>query len=828
MVKNKANIFPFLLIVGFISLFIIGFWSLSSVLVPMCGLFMLALFKSIRQNKKRIFHLRRIDFLILLIFFIEIIIFLNSSYQANSIFFLYKTIVILLIYVVYHLVINSHNSQKIFFTTISIYGILLGIGTLFFFLTFQFNVTYEGFEDITNFRSLYHPFGSLSNDWTAILLLFLPFIGISFFAFSNHEYLKFVFGSGFFIVCFGIVLSFSRGAYLALFAFLLLLFFLFLYFKIIKAKRLLISATFIAVIFTLMVFTVSQPVQTTIQVSKTTSQVRSIEGRLSTWESSLSIINQHWWLGVGSGNFPLKYVKAKNVAEDTYFTGRVSNSILQLLIEKGITGLTVYSIVVLVIIWTFGRLLVNTKTTNNDKIKAIIMLSILFALAVKEATFSSLFEKDGVLLLVFMLIAISRVHSENVIAIQVRNENLFRAFGVVLCVAILTLCWNKNQHLKEINHIAIALDSIQSQKYHEGLFYIEKSIDLAQNNAHYHNIKALVLQRLADKQLKLSSGIIKPDRYNSEDIINLERIKNEYSISLKLNPEDDLAHHNLAWIYFELNEITETLFHLKQAIKIDPTIAIYQISLGLFSEYNGELEKAFMLYKTAIRNSPELLDSEFYNSLINRYPTKTKTILNDVEKDIRKALNKTDSPIYKARLARILIYNKQLEEAKQMLLDVVSVLPNLNRPWLNLAYLYRDENNEEKMLSSLKRATLLDPNDYLPHIKLAEYYYEKKQMHDALIYYTKTLKRYDLIRSANSVRSKSVYKSSGVPNNIVPNGLLQYTKPRILLDEICQNLAKIYESKGNRRLEKYFNSAKGENKVDVQSILETMRSGRSN
>ncbi len=794
----------------------------------MCGLFMLALFKSIRQNKNIIFHIRRIDFLMLLIFFTEIIIYLNSSYQANTIFFIYKIIAILLIYVVYHLVIDSQNIQNIFFTAVSIYGIILGIGTLFFFLTFQFNVKYEGFQDITNFRSLYHPFGSLSNDWTAILLLFLPFIGISLFAFFKHEYLKFVFGAGFFIVCFGIILSFSRGAYLAVLTFLLFLFILLLYFKIVKVKRLLVYAMFTVIIFASMVFTVSQPVQTTVQISKTTSQVRSIEGRISTWNSSLSIIKQHWWFGVGSGNFPLKYVKAKNVAEDTYFTGRVSNSFLQLFIEKGIIGLLVYFIVALVIVWTFGKLLMNSNSTNVEKFKAVIVLSVIFALAVKESTFSSLFEKDGVLLLVFMLIAISRMHSENVIAIQVRNKNLFSAFALVLFVAIVTLCWRKNQHSKEIIHIAIALDSIQSQKYHEGLFNVEKSIDLAQNNAHYHNIKALVLQRLAGKQLKLCSGIIKPNRYNSEDINNLERIKNEYSISLKLNPEDDLAHHNLGWTYFELNETSDALSHLEQAIKIDPTIANYQISLGLVLEYNGDLEKAFMFYKTAIRNSPELLDSEFYNSLFNRYPTKTKAILNDVEKDIRKALNKTNSPIYKARLAKVLIYKKQLKEAKQMLLDVVSVLPNLNRPWLNLAYIYRDGNNEEKMLSSLKRAILLDPNDYLPNLKLAQHFYENKQMHDALIYYTKTLERYDLIRSSNSFRSQSVYKFGGVPNNLVPTDLLQYTKPRILLDEICQHLAKIYESKENRRLAKYFNSAKGDNKVDVQSILETMRSGRSN
>jgi len=827
MVRAKANIFSFLLIVGFVLLFIIGFWSLSSVIVPLCGLFILALFKSIRQNEKIIFHIRRIDFLTPLIFFTEIIIYLNSSYQANSIFFLYKTIAILLIYVVFHLVSDSQDTQKFFFTAISIYGTMLGIGTLFFFLTFQFNVTYEGFEDITNFRSLYHPFGSLSNDWTAILLLFLPFIGISFFTFSKHEYLKFVIGSGFFIVCYGIILSFSRGAYLALFTFLLFLFFLLLYFKIIEFRRLLIYATFTVIIFTSMVFTVSQPVQTTIQISKTTSQVRSIEGRISTWNSSLSIIKQNWWFGVGSGNFPLKYVKAKNVAEDTYFTGRVSNSILQLLIEKGTIGLIVYSIVVLIIIWTFGKLLMDTSRTKTDKFKAIIVLSGIFALAVKESTFSSLFEKDGVLLLVFMLIAISRVYSENIIIIQVRNKNLFSAFSLVLFVAIVTLCWRKNQHSKEINYIAIALDSIQNQKYHEGLFNVEKSIDLARNNAHYHNIKALTLQRLSDKQLKISCGIIKPDRYNSEDINTLERIKNEYSISLKLNPEDDLAHHNLGWTYFELNEINEALFHFKQAIKIDPTTAIYQISIGLVLEYNGELEKAFMYYKTAIRNSPELLDSEFYNCLFDKYPTNTKAILNDVENEIRRDLDRTNSPIYKARLAKVLIYNLQFEEAKQMLLDVVSVLPNLNRPWLNLACLYQDENNEEKMLDALKRGNLLDSKDYLPNFKLAQYYFENKNMHDALIYYTKTLERYNLIRSSNSVRSQSVYKSSGVPNNIVPTGLLQFTKPRIQLDETRQHLAKIYESKGNMRLAKYFKSAKGD-KVDVQSILETMRSDHSN
>ncbi|MFT7159747.1 MAG: tetratricopeptide (TPR) repeat protein/O-antigen ligase [Bacteroidia bacterium] len=827
MIKQKKTLFDIFLTISFIFLFIIGFWNLSVIFIPLSGLLALALIK-IRELKKQVFNIKMSDIALILIVVAEFAVFISSSYQSNTFPFLLRIFVILLLYLSYQILSVNPNFNTIINASISLYGVMLGIGTLFFFLVFHFNITYEGFEDITNFRSLYHPFGSLSNDWTAILLAFLPFVLISVFKYLKHEYLRFVFIPGFFIICFGIILSFSRGAYLALATFLTSAFFLLFCFRIFSNKNLLIYLFSTLIIFLALTLSVSHPVKTTLQGTKTTSQVRSIEGRLSTWKTSLTMSSESPLLGIGSGNFALKYVKAKSNSEDVYFTGRVSNTMLQLFIEKGVIGLLAYALLILVVCCVFAKVMLDKQANTNDKLTAAAVVSCVLAMIVKESTFSSLLEKDGVLVLMGMIMAMSRKQSKSIFSLNFRQKGMTITVTLLLIVALALLGRRNYQTKKSADHITIALDSIQNKNYHEAIFHIEKSLNYVPNNAHYHNIKALALQRLSDKQLKISAGIVKADSYKADDIHNLERIKNEYLTSLKLNSEDDLAHHNLGWTYFELNSINKALFHLEQANKIDPTITIYHISMGLVLEYSGELDKAFMFYKTAIRTSPDLLDSEFYYNLCNQYPSKTKSILNHVEKEIRKALERTDSPIYKARLAKVLIYTKQLKEAKRMLLDVVSILPNLNRPWLNLAYIYGDENTEEKMLSALKRATLLDPNDYLPHIKLAEYYYEKEQMHDALIYYTKSLERYALIRSTNSVRSKSVYKATGILDNIVPAGLLRYTKPKIPLAEICQNLSKIYDSKGNEWLAKYFSNAKYQNKIELQNILKTIHSSQVN
>lgn len=98
------------------------------------------------------------------------------------------------------------------------------------------------------------------------------------------------------------------------------------------------------------------------------------------------------------------------------FTTRSTNSYLQIATEKGLVGILAYGGLFCVILG------VGSKQLYKGSLVATVFLSGLIALWVRELTFSSLFEKDILLVLFFlMLLAIVQ---------PVKNEG-YELFGVV-------------------------------------------------------------------------------------------------------------------------------------------------------------------------------------------------------------------------------------------------------------------------------------------------------------------------------------------------------------------------------------------------------------
>jgi len=144
---------------------------------------------------------------------------------------------------------------------------------------------------------------------------------------------------------------------------------------------------------------VYSPLLTTLAVTENTSQVRSIEGRVNKWKDAGGLFLQHPATGVGAGNFALRAEPISN-QRDAMYTGRCTNSWLQLAAEKGLVGLSVYGL--FLIVWMVG-IFRTLRLRQNHHFAAMICGAGIMVCLLREATFSTFFEKPALLLLVLLL-----------------------------------------------------------------------------------------------------------------------------------------------------------------------------------------------------------------------------------------------------------------------------------------------------------------------------------------------------------------------------------------------------------------------------------------
>ena len=208
-----------------------------------------------------------------------------------------------------------------------------------------------------------------------------------------------------------ILVSFSRGAYIALFVFFAMLITFFCIYKRDMLKKALAICLCVwlptllcmlperksVLITCFMNHTVSQQsVLITCNKNHTVSQQRSTAARYVKWKEAINIFGLFPATGVGGGNYAL--------ASDTYrqerqglFTSYATNTYLQVAAEKGIVGVIVYGALVLSLIY------IGIHQMKKGELRSIVFFSILLALGVREVTFSSFFQKENMMILCFLI-----------------------------------------------------------------------------------------------------------------------------------------------------------------------------------------------------------------------------------------------------------------------------------------------------------------------------------------------------------------------------------------------------------------------------------------
>lgn len=378
---------------------LIGFWSLYIALYILLPAFLYILLHDLMKDNSRIktFKLTYIDYLIIGLIAFELLNYVCSIYPVNSTGYLIKIISLSLFYFFIRYAIEKSFQLQFINQFIAAWGALLSLVTLLSFSMFKYNINYAGFANLLEFRNMYMPMGFYSNAWVTVLLLFLPF-QIIVLTSTQKTWLKIASGIFIAITIVDILLSFSRGGYIAIVVFVLLSVAMLLIYKVFSFKKLLLSCVTVGLIVSLMVWPLKNYVLTTVSMGNTTSHQRSFEGRTKVWQNSFVLIKEKPLLGIGSDNFNLRY-NAYNKAEESGFVGRIANTYMQILIEKGILGLLLYGL----LFYAFFYYSFKNEIKQN-KASAILFIVTVVSLLVRELSFNSIFEMDSLLIFVIIII----------------------------------------------------------------------------------------------------------------------------------------------------------------------------------------------------------------------------------------------------------------------------------------------------------------------------------------------------------------------------------------------------------------------------------------
>ena len=261
-------------------------------------------------------------------------------------FFRFSTLM-LMVYVVLRKVLGNVRCYTLFLQTIFVLGSVAVMITLFSFGIFYQSATDAGFTETYSLRFLFRPLGYNTNAWVTVLFALM---GCTLLVCPSRSV-----GKNLRLLLWGVLwvalqLSFSRAAFIVLGLCFLSLFLL----KEVWTEKLkLITVALVSVGVT----TVCFPKETiaTLQMNHTVSQQRSTQGRINSAHAAWKVFGERKMLGTGAGTYiqciDKEYFQNSNQSYSSY----PPNWVMWVLVEKGIVGGVLYSILVLAVCITVWK-----------------------------------------------------------------------------------------------------------------------------------------------------------------------------------------------------------------------------------------------------------------------------------------------------------------------------------------------------------------------------------------------------------------------------------------------------------------------------------------
>lgn len=623
------------------------------------------------------------------------------------------------------------------------------------FTDFYKSISAGGFtiDELIPLRFQYTPLRIMQNDWATILLCLLPFPLLS--AHCLKERFRIIPVSIFFICSYAIILTLSRGIFLAMTFFVVLL-----VLSIWRSKSPFTwkkrKYFFVAAVFLIALIPIRKPILDVVNSHATVVQQQSTLGRFDLWNRCIEITKDHPLFGIGSHSFAYENMKLCNRLELTS-TRKATNVYFQILAEKGLVGSIIYLILFGSVLFLLFRGFKKDK--SKDPFVQCVTLAVLAAVALREFTFSTLLDMDVAytLLCIWFFVLVFNTEKDNPLpSVNENSHRLLNTKGTLsICLAFLLFCgygvsyWHyyKSKHSIHMNQNAVLysnLHEVQSVLYFMNRLPETQSISPVVTFNH-----ALLFVQPTDTldfTTTLASRTL-PDFSAPNHDVMISKMERAYNQA----PELPWFSLNMGWMYLLNGRPDYAVDVWEQGLLYKPNDTFLLLSLGMYNEVRQNTEAAVRLYAKALACSPYTLESRFYTDLIHRDPELTRMALNESIK-----LLDTPSSTFKTRvqLAKLLLANNEETRAQQILDEVVSSVPNMNRAWLTLGDVYFNHGNLKMAQTCYYKSITLDREDYLVYQRLYRLYrqtggitQQEEAMKAAQQTYTKRMSKEENIHS---------------------------------------------------------------------------------
>lgn len=592
-------------------------------------------------------HWSQIDWIIAIIVIYNIISCLYSSCTIPSVRIACSSVMNLAAYwVIRRLFTGSHIEDKLFFGSIIPIGFALTVAVCTFFV-FRNSVLNAGFTNTYHFRFLFRPLGYITNIWSEILLILLGW------SCMIRRFSSFLI----FLSLLSILLSFSRGAYIALGVYLLTWL---LWIKPLSLKFKLLLPCMIALAITSIYFPIET--KTTLGMNVTYSQQQSTEGRLNALSATKEIITD-FWRGQGNESYTLAIDKRVNQDSTKPYTSIAPNIIVQILIEKGIIGIVLYlalTISIAICIW-------KQKKDMNVRIIACTML----ALSIKEMTQATFLSCSLMTFLICILLAYIQKDKQGVKQENKTEKSIPLLIGYMWTIF---LCLITFEFVSRYNN------SLCRESFRQ---------------LHAGNIKAAV--SLIEKTDKRLPHLIRKGIFYTECFQKMKDQKYFHCAEQILNKAYQLQSDDVqilylkAHLYSESNEKDKAKVIMENLATNYPKNSLYLLTLSELYYVNGNKKEALNHLFKSIVYTPSILEMQFIKELKQTDPSFYFSLCHKLSEHIS---NEPQAPTDLARMGYIAHWLNLQTIAKKYLEKAVAILPNLTTPWRLLG-----ENKKYDLLS---------------------------------------------------------------------------------------------------------------------------------
>jgi len=639
-----------------------------------------------------------------------------------------------------------------------------------------------GFSDLTSLKAGFRtPLGGSINEWAGVMLLGMVFQ----FALLRPASPPFNPINLYALACFlptfsGLLLTFSRGAYLAAGGFVAVML-VGIWLRTQRQSRPIMAVALLAAL-TASVVVVDRMSNGGVRLASlfrfTEQQRRSDAGRLHVWSGALRISMDHLLVGSGPGTFAMRYVPRAGLSEGLSFVGRPLNTPVGLLAEEGVAGLSLYLLATVAIAVSSWKLISATGTRGDLLPEAL--LAGFGAFCLREVTFSSLLENALIGSLFFVLAGmLTGMEPPCGAAICPTSRPRPYVWPLMLtCVALAGFGLFVVEHRRTTADATAALAARAiSQGDAEAASALLDAALQAHPTPYYYSLRALntARQNMQAFQSNRPTAVTQaPARQR-----RLRAALADYSRAIGGNPDDDSFWHNRSWIQLALGDpVNGCIEDSKRAAQIDGSNSVYGIALGLLLENAGRASEAAEEYTKAIAASPGVTDSPFADEMRLQRPLLWKALLVRAIGLLHARDPDHSDANASARLARIYLEIGDGAGAERLLRSVVARVPQFPRAWANLARLQFGADDLDGAEISLRKAVFLDPGDPIAWSLLGQVAARNGDERNAESF-ARRGRQLALTRvSAHARRVGRVYKTSAlVADDLLPPGLLAYCSP---------------------------------------------------